>query len=138
MGDIAASELDCKVFTSELLAVTYDESAVTSQTSCGALNEVAISDAMRLVDPTTLDRYTRIGQPFVTAEDNACDSGITWKAASFSFSTSGDDVIVTSPRLTVAADSSSGYAGYQLCKYLSAARVIEYMMVDGLPTFDEC
>lgn len=136
--DMAATEIDCKILTSAALAHALDQPAPASPSStCQGRNVEALAWAQSLVSQATARRYSNEGKSFSMAPDSVYSTGVTWQAASFQFDTSGDQVTVTSPRLTIGTDASS-YAGDQLCKLLSPARVIEYMMVDGLPTWDAC
>ena len=136
--DMAATEIDCKIKTSAALALALGQPAPSSSGStCEGRNLEALAWAQSLVSQATAQRYIKEGKAFSTASDAVYSNGVTWQAASFQFDTSGDEVTVTSPRLTIDTGASS-YAGDQLCKLLSPARVIEYMMVDGLPTWDAC
>jgi len=130
--DFAANMILCKTKTAAALAANFGEPKPSEVSStCQAQNDAAIVKAQSLVSAKTRERYAAIGQPFVTEDDTVYKTGVAWKASSFGFDTSGAHVRVGSPRLTMTD-------GNQFCKYLSPARVIEYMMVDGLPAFDQC
>jgi len=135
--DLSATEIDCKMVSAAALAAAFGQPAPKADSTCEEVNVDAIALAGKLVSTDTTTRYARIGQPFVTQADVVYTTGITWQAGKVVFDTKGENVVVGSPRLTIGVDSLS-YAGQQMCKYLSPAHVIEYMMVDGIPAFDEC
>ena len=136
--DQAANEIDCKVATAAALAAALGgDAAAANATTCEARNAAAIAAAATLVSDATAARYAAVGQPFATQADVEYSTGVTWQAASLTFDTKGDQVVLGAPRLTVDADAGGSYAGQQLCKFVPPSRVIEYMMVDGLPKYDD-
>merc|ERR1712070_1006736 len=134
MGDFSAQEIDCKIKTAAALAKELGKPAPSSpEDTCKDLNDEAIQVALKLVSPATRARYLSKLKPLTTKDDEVCSTGPGWQASSFKFDASA----IVSPRLTTGLDAAL-WAGDQLCKYLSPDRVIEYMMVDGLPAFDAC
>lgn len=136
--DFAANNINCKIKTAAALADHFGEPKPSeSSSTCESQNRDAIEKAMSLVSAKTRERYAAIGQPFATEDDVIYSTGFTWQAASLNFDKSGPKVKISSPRVTTSLDAAL-WSGNQLCKYLSPARVIEYMMVDGMPSFDQC
>jgi hypothetical protein len=129
LTDVAATEVDCKSITQAGLMKAFGEHGTSAPDSCVLANQAAIAQARQLLQGTeTLKRYDAEGKQFVVDEDSKYSTGITWQAARFGFSTDSTNVKIQSPRLV------SGTT--MLCKLLSPSRVVEYMMVDGLPRFD--
>lgn len=103
--------------------------------TCKSVNAQAIDNALKLVSAKTKERYLSTLKQLTTEDDETCSTGVGWESTSFTFDASSGKV--DSPRLTTGLDAPL-WPGEQLCKYLSPERVIEYMMVDGLPAFDAC
>jgi hypothetical protein len=136
--DFSAQEIDCKINTAAALAKAFGKATPTQESNtCRSWNDQAIDIALKLVTTKTRDRYLNSGaiKRLTTKDDVVYSTGVTWQAASFTFDTSSASVV--SPRLTATLKASL-WPGEQLCKYLAPDRVIEYMMVDGLPAFDAC
>jgi hypothetical protein len=134
--DLSAQEIDCKVKTAAALAKAMGKSAPAQDSNtCQSVNDQAIKNALDLVTPATKQRYLSIMQQLTTDNDEKCSTGPGWQSASLNFDSKSGKI--SSPRLTTNVDDSL-WPGSQLCKYLSPDRVIEYMMIDGLPSFDAC
>lgn len=129
LTSIAATEIDCKVMTEKALLRAFGQSNATDNPQgCKAANEAAMHKAFSLVPTETLSRYQKEGKPFAIQDDSKYSTGVTWQSAAFVFKSNSDNVQVQSPILT------SG--NNVLCKLLSPSKIVEYMMVDGLPRFD--
>jgi len=126
--DVSASEVDCKVLTERAVLNAFGGSATIGTQGCQQTNEAMLAMAMKGVTSTTLNRYRKEGKPFKIGADVEYSTGVTWQAGSFEFTAEASSVSVQSPVLT-SGDNL-------LCKLLSPSRIVEYMMVDGLPRFD--
>jgi len=126
--DVSASEVDCKVLTERAVLDAFGGNATIGNQGCQQSNEAMLSMAMKAVTSTTLSRYQKEGKPFRMGPDVEYSTGVTWQAGGFQFKPEESSVSVQSPVLT------SG--DYLLCKLMSPSRIVEYMMVDGLPRFD--
>lgn len=126
---VAATEVDCKTIRQATLIEKFGEHGQAAPDRCSLANQAALATARGLMaGSVSLERYDKMGKPFTVQSDKVCSTGITWQASGFGFSTTKDQVQVSSPML------STGQ--YMLCKLLAPSRVVEYMMVDGLPRFD--
>jgi hypothetical protein len=130
--DMSAQSVNCKILSAVKLAGMEGMSVpvVADQGTCQDFNVASISKGMSLAFERTKNRYNAIQKHFNAEKDSVYSTGITWEASSLKFDDSGSSVEVQSPSLHS--------FGYMLCRYLSPARTLEYMMVDGLPAFDSC
>lgn len=127
--DRAATEVDCKMLTEKSVASAFgDVNTTIGRQDCKAANEAALQHAYSLVPKETLARHQREGKPFLIEDDVVYHTGISWQAGSFQFASDKTHVKVRSPLLNDGSDL--------LCKLVAPSRVVEYMMVDGLPRFD--
>lgn len=124
----AATEIDCKMMTEASILSALGQNATVGSQGCMAANEAALTRGSSLLPDASLKRYQSEGKPFVIKADSVYSTGVTWQAGSFGFSTTSSNVEVQSPLLTTGDDV--------LCKLLAPSKVVEYMMVDGLPRFD--
>merc|ERR1711865_1348272 len=110
--------------------VTVVERIVTAlNPTDSSLDDIAaLHRAMTLAPAATTARYQRVGKPFVVEHDEKYSTGVTWEHGSFGFTAGASSVSIQSPVLISGSDV--------LCKLLSPARIVEYMMTDGLPRFD--
>jgi hypothetical protein len=80
-----------------------------------------------------MDRFNKHGQPIELLDDIMYTSGITWVNAGISTKNTTDSYQVASLSLVSSPDFFvSAAAGMLYCKLLSPARVLEWMLVDGL------
>ena len=128
LDDIAASEIDCKLLTEQAVLDAFGEKGVGSEGGCKAANNAALHRAWSLAPSATTARYQRVGKPFVVEDDEEYSTGVTWEHGAFGFTAGASSVSIQSPILTSGSNV--------LCKLLSPARIVEYMMTDGLPRFD--
>jgi len=126
--DVSASEVDCKMMTEQAVLKAFGGHATIGEQGCQASNVAMVAMAQHTVTSTTLSRYQREGKAFQVGADVEYSTGITWQAGGFVFAPQDSAVSIQSPLLTTGPD--------MLCKLLSPSRIVEYMMVDGLPRFD--
>jgi len=126
--DVAATEIDCKLMSAKAIAKAFGTGNVSTAGGCQAANDAAVQYAMSLVSEATKARYLKEGKPFLVEEDSQYHTGITWQSSGFTFQSEATHVKVQSPLLATGSDV--------LCKLVSPSRIVEYMMVDGLPRFD--
>lgn len=80
-----------------------------------------------------MERFNKSGQPIELMDDIMYTSGITWVNAGISTKNTTDSWQVASLSLVSSPDFFvSSAAGMLYCKLLSPARVLEWMLVDGL------
>lgn len=126
--DVATTEVDCKMNAEDYILKEFGDKGVVGFQGCQNANLQSLSMAESLVSETTLARYKHEGKPFELGPDVVYSTGVTWQHGSFIFKSDSSTVNVQSPRLSTVS--------VVLCKLLSASRLVEYMMVDGLPRFD--
>lgn len=105
--------------------------------TCKFINDKAIDWAFSNAGPNTLQRFQRIGEKFVTAEDDEASNGGIWIIDYMSY----QEVLRNGETVVEVKAYSSRYpldywlpisAGFHFCKLLSPARVMEWIYSDGL------
>lgn len=126
---VSPTNIDTKTVTQAALIKAFGQHGSAAPDSCALANVAAVAAARELLKGSaTLSRYDAEGKPFVIEEDDVFSTGVTWQTGSLGLSTDGKHVKVKSARLVTGSN--------MLCKLLVPSKVVEYMMVDGLPRFD--
>merc|ERR1712070_747021 len=110
--------------------------AADAHVDCSAGNKYAVSVAESIALGTTLARYRRSGRGWCFLPDVPTFSNIgpvwVFKDA-LALKENATCMTVASPVLKTAIDGKI-YPGNHYCKYLSPARVLDWMMTDSLKT----
>jgi len=126
---VSPTNIDTKTITQAGLIQAFGQHGHAAPDSCALANLKAVATARELLKGSAaLSRYELEGKPFVMEEDDVYSNGVTWQTASLGLTTDGKHVKVKSPRLVTGSN--------MLCKLLVPSKVVEYIMVDGLPRFD--
>jgi len=128
----AASQIACKMLSSARVAQQLNAS-VAEGISCSKGNQLAVAIAEKLAAPSTLARFKKAGKGWCFDADSPTvgNIGPVWLLRSLSLSENATCMAVSSPVLTTGLDSSI-YPGSHYCKFLSPARVLDWMMTDSL------
>lgn len=82
---------------------------------------------------STLDRFAKFGQPIEFLDDTKSTTGITWVNSAIITKNTTDTFQVSSLALLSPVDFFvKEAAGMLYCKLMSPARIIEWILVDGL------
>jgi hypothetical protein len=130
----AASEIACKLLSSDRIAAQLGVKAAEPNVDCRAGNRRAVEIAEKLAAPSTLKRFKKSGRGWCFEEDVATlgNVGPLWVFKDkLSLKETSKCMSVTSPLLKTGLDSKI-YPGNHYCKFLSPARVLDWMMTDGL------
>jgi len=130
----AASEIACKMHSSERIEQQMKVKAANPNVACLDVNKWAVKIAESLSKEVTLYRYKKEGRKFCFLEDNPTtgDIGPVWVFSDALKLTETDDCMqVQSPVLKTKIDGLI-FPGSHYCKILSPARVLDWMMTDSL------
>lgn len=133
---------------------TFDDLDGNANGNCAIINDAAIQYALDNAPKNTRNRYEKYGQKMVTSDDGdkkVCPAGPCWIWASLEYNgrKKDGDIVIKSPAFPYKntnpfpcdeklypKDDRHGVlpctAGMHYCKLLSPARVMEWLMVDGL------
>ena len=133
---------------------TFDDLDGNSKGNCALINNAAIQYALDNAPINTRNRYEKYGQKMVTSDDGdkkVCPAGPCWIWASLEYNgrKKDGDIVIKSPAFPYKNTNPFPCdeklypkddrhvvlpctAGMHYCKLLSPARVMEWLMVDGL------
>jgi len=134
----AASEVACKLLSSDRVAQQLNASAREAAVDCRRANQVAVQIAEALAAPSTLERYRRRGRGWCFLEDRPVfgQIGPVWVfASSLELEGNATCMSVSSPVLKTELDGAI-FPGSHYCKVLSPARALDWMMTDSLKAAD--
>lgn len=132
----AAKQIACKMLSADRLAQEFSLEPPSKERrfQCKEGNKYAFDVAMQLAQPGTLERYQRQGRGICFLEDMPVvgNVGPLWVFGSNIKEESNATCLgVASPSLFTEIDGKI-YPGNHYCKFLSPARVLDWMMTDGL------
>jgi hypothetical protein len=108
---------------------------------CSDVNKQAYNWALNITNNSTLQRYLKYGQKYVFKKDIVKSNGFmfTYFLLQFKENKDSQEIEVISPALMTSIDAPpvpifapEGSSCYHYCKFLSPARVIEWIYVDSL------
>jgi hypothetical protein len=133
---VAATSITCELMSADAIAVAAKQSGAGGKSVvpnlCQAANKAAIALAESAVSQATLSRFQSRGQVLVTKPDATTSTGPTFLAATLKFDSKKTPVQVQGVSLATKT-TALAFGGVYECHLLSPAKVIEWMMVDGLP-----
>jgi len=130
----AASEIACKMLSSDRITQQLKVKAADPSVPCSAGNRDAVHVAETLAAPSTLARYKKIGKGWCFLEDQPTfqNIGPLWVFHdALQLTENATCMAVASPVLKTEIDGKI-YPGNFYCKFLSPARVLDWMMTDSL------
>jgi hypothetical protein len=133
----AASEIACKMLSSDRVAQQLKTKAKDPKVPCQAGNRHSVQLAEALAPKGTLERFRRIGRGWCFEEDTPTlgNVGPLWVFHdALSLKENATCMAVSSPVLKTEIDGKI-YPGNHYCKFLSPARVLDWMMTDGIKKF---
>mmetsp|Transcript_111015 Transcript_111015/g.313052 ORF Transcript_111015/g.313052 Transcript_111015/m.313052 type:complete len:528 (-) Transcript_111015:62-1645(-) len=134
-GEItAASEIACKMLSSDRVAEQLKTTAADPNVPCSAGNQKAVAIAEALAPQRTLERFKRIGRGWCFEDDRPtlANVGPVWVFYdALKLEDNATCMAVSSPVLKTEIDGYV-YPGNHYCKFLSPARVLDWMMTDSL------
>jgi len=134
----AASEIACKMLSSDRVAQQLKTKAKDPKVPCQEGNRHAVQVAEAIAHKRTLDRLRQIGRGWCFEEDTPTlgNVGPLWVFHdALSFKENATCMAVSSPVLKTEIDGKI-YPGNHYCKFLSPARVLDWMMTDGIKKFN--
>lgn len=130
-----ATEVGAKFKSREAIYKHFGVRFKVPEATCKGINEMARDFVLKNFNgsQSVLDRFEKHGQPIEFLEDTSSGSGITWC----------NEAIITKNTTTTYQVSSRALlspvdfivpeaAGMLYCKLMSPARILEWMLVDGL------
>lgn len=134
-GEItAASEIACKMLSGDRLAEQLNVTSYDKDVTCSSVNQWSVELAEMMAFSSTLDRYKRSGRGWCFLKDVPTYQNIgplwVFKDA-LALKDNSTCMSVASPILKTAIDGKI-YPGNHYCKFLSPARVLDWMMTDSL------
>lgn len=130
----AASEIACKMLSSDRIAQQMNTTAQDGSVSCSVVNQHAVSVAEGIAAASTLERYKKQGRGWCFLPDVPTTGSIgpLWVFSdALTLKESDKCMEVTSPFLKTEVDGWI-FPGSHYCKFLSPARVLDWMMTDSL------
>lgn len=130
----AASEIACKLLTSSRIVEQLKTKAADPKATCKMGNQHAVQIAEGIAPEWTLKRYKSKGRGWCFLDDIPTfgNIGPVWVFKdSLTLTEESTCMSVASPVLLSELDSKI-YPGNHYCKYLSPARVLDWMMTDSL------
>jgi len=130
----AASEIACKMLSTERISQQMNVTAVDPTVDCRAGNKKAVEIAESLAAPSTLKRYKSQGRGWCFLEDSETfqDIGPLWVFKdTLALTENATCMSVSSASLKTKIDGKI-YPGNTYCKFLSPARVLDWMMTDSI------
>jgi len=133
----AASEVACKMLSSDRVAQQLKTKALNSAVDCSKGNELVVQIAESLAFSSTMERYKTKGRGWCFKPDTETfsDIGPLWVFKDkITEVETAKCMEVSSASLKTAIDGKI-YPGNTYCKFLSPARVLDWMMTDSLKPF---
>jgi len=130
----AASEIACKLLSSDRVAEQMNTTAERPKVDCREINRRAVELAESIAAPSTIQRYKKSGRGWCFLDDEPVTGSIgpVWVFYSeLTLKSNATCMAVTSPVLKTELDGKI-YPGNHYCKVLSPARVLDWMMTDSL------
>lgn len=130
----AASQIACKMLSSDRVAQQLNTTAADANVNCSTGNVHAVTLAESMAAPSTLERFRRQGKGWCFAEDTPTlgNVGPLWVFKdALELSETPTCMSVSSPVLRTGLNAKI-FPGSHYCKFLSPARVLDWMMTDGL------
>lgn len=130
----AASEIACKMLSSARVAQQLNVTAADPNRDCSFVNRQAVEIATSMAAPSTLARFKAQGKGWCFLPDVPTFESIgpvwVFKDA-LALKENATCMTVASPVLKTTLDGKI-YPGNHYCKFLSPARVLDWMMTDGV------
>merc|ERR1711924_496039 len=124
----------CKMLSGDRLAQQLNVSSYDKDVTCSSVNEWAVELAEMMAFSSTLDRYKKSGRGWCFLKDVPTFQSIgplwVFKDA-LALKDNSTCMSVASPILKTTIDGKI-YPGNHCCKFLSPARVLDWMMTDSL------
>lgn len=131
----AAKAVDCKMLDATRIGEQLQVDTHVG-TECGALTERAVAIAKQLLPQRSLDRFRSMGRPINSLKDNTVFANIGANFMSGKVDMSESKAGLEVSALALVTDISSlVFPGVHLCKLLSPAMAMEWMMTDGIKPF---
>jgi len=133
----AASEIACKMLSSARISQQLKTTADKPAVPCSEGNRLAVKLAESLAARSTLHRFRRIGRGWCFKPDTPTfgNIGPLWVFHdALALQENATCMAVSSPVLKTEIDGKI-YPGNHYCKFLSPARVLDWMMTDGIKSF---
>lgn len=112
---------------------------------CAAVNQAALDWAAARASPTARARFAKHGQPMkIIADKSTCAAGPCWINAALKYDNQPANNVVTIQSTSFPTKNEKPFypcgeggllpcdSGFHYCKFLSPARALEWMLVDGL------
>lgn len=131
----AASDIGAKFKSRAAIYHYFNETMDVNETTCQELNQMAYKYVRENFsgDKAVLDLYDQIGQPIEFIEDTNSPSGILWVNEGSTYTNTTESYQVSARQLLSDVDFIvPKAAGMLYCKLMSPARILEWIMVDGL------
>ena len=131
----AASDIGAKLKSRAAVYHYFNKTMDVNETSCQELNQFAYKYVRENFsgDKAVLDLYDKIGQPIEFIEDTNSPSGILWVNEGSIYKNTTESMQVSARQLLSDVDFVvPKAAGMLYCQLMSPARIIEWIMVDGL------
>jgi hypothetical protein len=130
-----ADVVACKMKNALGLAKAFGrEPQGESAKTCQELNKLAWLQVLEFLSPAARERFLSRGKVLNFVQDKALGSGVSWVSADLSMQGSADgrSFDVSSPSLYTDLNAPDRFEGMLYCKLYSPARMVEWIMVDGL------
>mmetsp|Transcript_15990 Transcript_15990/g.36273 ORF Transcript_15990/g.36273 Transcript_15990/m.36273 type:complete len:375 (-) Transcript_15990:30-1154(-) len=130
----AASEISCKLLSSDRVCQQLKTKAAKPKVDCREGNKWAVKVAESMAAPSTLERFKRIGRGWCFEADVPTfgNVGPVWVFTdALTLKETPTCMSVSSPVLKTEIDGKI-FPGSHYCKFLSPARVLDWMMTDGI------
>jgi len=134
----AASEVGAKLKSRQAIYDHFNMNITTenvTESTCQEINEYAQKWFREnwSGDPKVIEQYDQIGQPLEFIEDTNSPSGILWVNEGLIYKNTTESFQVSSRELLSDIDFMvPKAAGMLYCKLMSPARIMEWILVDGL------
>lgn len=132
----AATEIGAKFKSREAIASFFGtEFKKEDEASCKEINDMAYDFVLKSFNgsKSVMDRFNSHGQPIEFLNDTESMTGITWANFQMVTKNTTDAYQVSSNALLTPVDYEGPTApGVLYCKLMSPARILEWIMVDGL------
>lgn len=131
----AATEVGAKLKSREAIYKHFGVEFDGQEATCKEINELAYKFVLKNFNgsKSVLDRFTKYGQPIEFLEDTKSTAGPTWVNLPIVTKNTTTTYQVSSRALVSPVDFIVPQAaGMLYCKLMSPARILEWMLVDGL------
>lgn len=131
----AATEVGAKFKSREAIHKYFGLEFNVAEATCKEINEMAYDYLLKNFNgsKSVLDRFTQHGQPIEFLNDTKSTSGITWVNRQIITKNTTSTYQVSSRALLSPIDFIvPEAAGMLYCKLISPARILEWILVDGL------